>query len=253
MQTAMVTAMNREAAGTLAGVLAAPFIALVSLLRGERMFHPDGLVFRARVAPHPRCPAEFRGVAERLGGPALARFSGALWRRGFEHLDVLGIALRLLSGDGASPEDVDQDILFATIRSPLTMALSPLTTDAGDYFANRYWAVSPFDVGLDRHVKLRLVGTRQAARKHGQGREPRLRRAVAAGEAIWQLEARRVFAPTYRPLATVTLESESDLDQSALRFSPFHDARGIIPRGLVHAMRKPAYAASQLGRAVRSR
>jgi hypothetical protein len=217
------------------------------------MFHPDGLVFRGRVAPHPRCPAEFRGVAERLGGPALARFSGALWRRGFEHLDVLGVALRLLSGDGTTTEDVDQDILLATIRSPLTMALSPLTTDSGDYFANRYWAVSPFDVGLDRNVKLRLVGLREGASQHGQGREQRLRRAVAAGEAIWQLEVRRVFAPTYRPLAMVTLESESDIDQSALHFSPFHDARGVVPRGLVHAMRRPAYAASQLGRAARRR
>jgi hypothetical protein len=51
---------------------------------------------------------------------------------------VLGVALRLLSGDGTTTEDVDQDILLATIRSPLTMALSPLTTDSGDYFANRY-------------------------------------------------------------------------------------------------------------------
>ncbi len=238
----------REAAGAIAGMLVAPVVGAVSWLRGARMFHPDGVTFRGRVDRHPACPADFIALAERLCGPALARFSAALWRRGFEHLDVLGVALRFLPDVRDESAEGAQDLLFATIRSPFTLASAPLTTDAGDYFANRYWAVSPFDVGHERHAKFRLVSTTRPA-PYG-GRERSLRSAVARGEAIWQLHVRHVFARRYVPLATLTLEVETPTDQSKLRFSPFNCARGVVPRGFVHAMRHAPYAASQAGRAI---
>lgn len=66
----------------------------------------------------------------------LARFSGVLWRGERERLDVLGLALRMRPGSGASIDhraaDGDTDLLTATIRSPFTMLGSPLFTDAGD-------------------------------------------------------------------------------------------------------------------------
>jgi len=39
-----------------------------------------------------------------------------------------------------------------------------------------------------------------------------------------------------------------NIDQAALRFSPFRTGRGIVPRGLIHASRIVPYPASQLAR-----
>jgi len=231
------------------GTLVAPAIAAVSHARGARMFHPDGSTFLARVTPDSAARPEFGHLGERLSGDALARFSGALWRRGFEHLDVLGIALRFRSVDEGSPEPRagDQDLLFATIRSPFTMGVAPFTTDAGDYLANTYWAVSPFSIGEGRHVKFRLR-PRRACAPRAPLRDERLARAVAEGEVAWGLEVRRTFTLTWSPLATVLITRPSGIDEEALRFSPFRCGRGVVPRGFVHAMRRPTYAASQSAR-----
>lgn len=256
MENATAPSSPREVAGTLLGQIGAPAVAAISRLRGARMFHPDGVAFLAEVAPIAPSDASVpRGAAEvatRLAGPALVRMSGALWRRGFEHLDVLGIAIRFRSTSRVThlPAEGDQDLLFATIKSPFTLGLAPFTTDPHDYFDNAYWAVSPFDApGLGR-VKFRLVPHRSqdTAREGATSRDAGLLRAVEAGRAILRLEARRTFSLSWTALATVRLTEIADVDQAALRFSPFRSGRGIVPRGLVHAIRRAAYPASQRGR-----
>src|SRR5205807_1930400 len=113
------------------------------------------------------------------------------WRRGFEHLDVLGLSLRFRRNttETAEPDGDDQDLLFATIRSPFTMALSPLTTRAGDYLANLYYAVSPFSIGGGRNVKLRLVPEHGPSHA-GRARNERLRLAIEANTASFRLDVR---------------------------------------------------------------
>ncbi len=238
----------REAGGLVVGALLAPFVALTSWCRNGRMFHPDGVTFSGEVEPHPGCDPEFRPFAERLSGLALARLSGALWRRGFEHFDVLGFAVRFRQGPASAvAADGDQDLLFATILSPLTMGSALFTTTADDFLANDYWAVSPFDVGIGHHVKLRLVSPHSAQSGTGD-REARLRRAVEDGRANFRLDARRTFGRVWSPVAAVTLDAEVRVDQDELHFSPFRSGRGAVPRGFVHALRLPAYTASQAGR-----
>ncbi|MBC7975659.1 MAG: hypothetical protein H7138_11835, partial [Myxococcales bacterium] len=149
----------RERLGDAVGRLWAPAIAAISHARGARMFHPEGLTFAGRIEPiEPRDAQD--GLAARFSGRVLVRCSAALWRGGREHLDVLGFALRIRSGEGDALDeracDGDQDLLFATIRSPLTMVFSPFTTDASDFAGSTYWAVSPFAVGDLRRVELRL-------------------------------------------------------------------------------------------------
>lgn len=236
---------TREVGGRALGHLLAPGIALVSRSRRARMFHPDGITMLARVDPIASA-SDLSHLGARLAGGALARFSGALWRRGFEHLDVLGIALRFRDAplDDAQARPGDQDILFATIRSPFTMPFAPLSTDAGDFMGNRYWAVSPFEVAEAGRVKFRLSPATPPARSHAS-REGRLEAAVASGSAHWTLEARRTWSFPWSPVAILSLVGIASLDQAALRFSPFQCGRGIVPRGFVHAMRRPAYAASQ--------
>lgn len=253
-QASATTASLRETAGLWTGRLIAPVIASISAARQARMFHPVGRTFRAKIEADPGLDEPWKALGARLSGPALARFSGALWRGNFEHWDVLGVALRLREEEVLSSQSVatDQDLLFATIVSPLTMPLSPFTTNAHDYLDNHYWAVSPFDVGQARHVKFRLSPSgpdrQQQNRRSRVHRDAALVDAVSKGAVSLRFEARQTFELGWRTLATVWLTAPLDLDQETLRFSPFQTGRGIVPSGFVHALRRAAYPASQRAR-----
>jgi len=244
-----MTARVREAVGAAIGHVLSPAIASISRARRARMFHPEGQTLVARVDPVAPSSRGLGDLGRRLEGMALARFSGALWKRGFEHVEVLGVALRFRATSDVTPESrpTDQDLLFATIVSPFTMPLSPFTTDASDYLRNHYWAVSPFDVPQVGHVKFRLSPA-AGPPSEGSSRAARLADAVATRRGRLRLEARCTFSLRWTTIADVTLERVADVDQAALRFSAFQCGRDIRPRGLVHAIRRPAYAASQRAR-----
>jgi hypothetical protein len=234
--------------GRAIGWVFAPIFGAVSFARRSRTFHPRGPTFHARVLTRDDVPPDLRPLSERLEGPALTRFSGALWKHA-ERLDVLGCAIRLRHDDRASALAArdDQDILFATILRPWTMPFAPFTTHARDYLGNDYWAVSPFDVGLERPVYLKLHPIR-AWRHVGTTRTVRLVREVERGDAILSLEiSYRPYGP-WTPIAFVVLDAVAKLDGETLRFDPFHAGRGIHPHGFVQALRRGVYAASQLTR-----
>jgi hypothetical protein len=236
----------REQIGNAIGGLWAPFIHSLARLRHARMFHPDGQLFTGTLEPIAGSPYE--ATAQQLGRTVLARCSGALRRGGRESLDVLGIALRMHRGHKLRVHAVptDQDLLFATIRSPLTMPLAPFTTHSHDFFANRYYAVSPFELeGLHR-VEFRLDPIDHSPRTGS--RAEKLAAAVAAGKAHFELSARKTLTRTWHPIALISFTAESHLDQEELRFDPFQCGAGIVPVGLVQAIRKRAYAASQSAR-----
>jgi hypothetical protein len=237
--------------GLASGWLIAPVFGLISYARQARTFHPRGPVLHASVEPHADAPPDARALAERLRGSALVRFSGALWKRERRLPDVLGCALRLRHGDGESAAALgdDQDLLFATIRRPWSMPLSPLTTHVHDYLANDYFAVSPFrspDVTQPFYLRLHPV----AWESDGRGtRSARLDRAVRAGAAMLNIELSARPFDGWRPLARVRLERTADVDDEALRFDPFRAGRRIQPFGFIHALRVGVYKLSQLGRA----
>jgi hypothetical protein len=136
------------------------------------------------------------------------------------------------------------------------MPLAPFTTNAHDYLANKYWAVSPFEVGQTRHVKFRLCPATRPERRASSGREHHrnqlLTSAVNRAPVPFQLQARRTFEIVWQPLAAVWLTEQLELDQEALRFSPFLNGRGVVPCGFVHALRRATYAASQRARSTQS-
>lgn len=245
MELKQIAEGARERAGDVLGALAAPAVALVAQLRRARMFHPEGMTFVGRSVA---VDGPFRQLGEELSGRVLARASAALWRGGFEHLDVLGLALRFRKSNAefdARARPGDQDLLTATIRSPLTMLVSPLFTDASDFVGNTYWAVSPFEHAFGR-FELRLVPV-DPARFPGP-RAARLYQAVQASRASWWLEARRTLRLRWHRVVRIDLEREIEIDQDALFFDPF---RGTLrPAGLVHAIRHATYAASQRTRAI---
>jgi hypothetical protein len=239
--------------GVAAGWAIAPIFGLVSLARRARTFHPRGETLHALVTGHAGAPAELHALAERLVGHALVRFSGALWKDAPSVPDVLGCAVRLCRGrsESAKPAADDQDLLFATIRRPWTMPLSPFTTDVRDYLANDYFAVSPFDVGLPSRFYLRLHPARPCSDRHGT-RTARLLRQVAMGQAELSLEVSRGPFGPWSPLLVVSLEVPASIDDQELRFSPFHEGRGVRPRGFVHGLRLGVYSFSQWSRPSRS-
>jgi hypothetical protein len=231
-----------ERCGLVVGGWLAPLTAAVSARRRARMFHPEGVAYRAEVVP----ASDALGVAaaaDRLTGTALARFSTALWRGGREWPDVLGVALRF---DG--PDSSQQDLLLATIRFPWTMPFAPLATRVHGFTWNHYHAVSPFELDGIGPVKLRLRSPRIA--NHAvRTRAQHLSDLTAEGRARFVLEFRRLALPFlsrhWQPLVSVKLLESVHVDQQALRFSPFRDGAGIHPIGFVHALRVAAYRASQ--------
>ncbi len=240
-----------ERLGAWVGEALAPLAAVVSHARRARTFHPEGKVVRAEVEVDTDDLVLAR-VGERLAGPALLRFSTALWRGGREWLDVLGLALRLRSTDevSAEPAPGDQDILFATVRSPWTTLVAPLRTAPHDFLANDYYAVSPFAVPELGKVKWRIVSPRWAG--HGEGREERLLEAIASHASLsWQVRRLGLGMP-WRRVARVTLLEAVTVDEAELRFWPFRVGRHIEPRGFVHAIRRAVYEASQRARPAHS-
>ncbi len=242
----------RERLGEAVGRWLAPAAYAIARLRGARTFHPAGVTFSGHAVA---VPGPLGSIGEQLAGRVLARCSAALSRRGRERFDLLGIALRFRPGAGPPLDHVpsidDQDLLFATARSPLTLGLALLVTDAGDFVGNRYWAMSPFTVREHGRVELRLspVDERGESPMRTSGsREARLRRAVAAGHAAWWLEARRTLTARWHRVAKITLERPVTVDDRALRFDPFRAGGGVMPVGFVHSLRRATYDASQRAR-----
>jgi hypothetical protein len=236
-----------EQIGRGVGWALSPLTAAGSFIRRSRLFHPDGVVYRAEVLP-----AVVAGpagdVAARLAGPALVRLSSGWWKGGKERPDALGVSIRFRSDTSATPEPApgDQDLLFASFPSLWLLPIAALMTNQHNFLANDYFAMAPFDIeGLGR-VKLRLRARRVPA---VGDRQTSLERATAAGIAVFELEARRLgLRSRYERIATIRLLSRAFVDQEALRLSPFRSGRGIVPRGFVQAARIGTYALSQLAR-----
>jgi hypothetical protein len=238
-----------ERLGEAVGGLLAPLAGVASYLRHARVFHPEGAVYRVEVTPLART-APYDALAARLAGPALARLSTAWWKHGREWIDILGFALRFRDQPDPSPypNEGDQDLLFATLRSPWTMLLAPLTTRQHDFLRNDYFALGTFEVAGVGRLAWRLVGPR--ARIAGRDRGERLEHAVATGAAAFRLEAcPKTRRGRWLPVALVQLRERVVLDQEALSFSPFRTGRGIEPRGFLHALRVAPYRVSHWVRA----
>jgi len=236
----------REALGRGLGGLWAPVAAEGSLVRGARLFHPYGVVLDAEV----RALQEGGALGAALEGPAIARFSGALFRDGDGHAwpDILGLALRFHPGSGAEPAPGAQDLLLATFRSVWMLPFAMLLTQQDSYLANAYDSVLPSRVpGRAGAVTFRVVP--EAASGEGRNRRERLENAAAEGRASLRLEVRPASGGRPGvPIATIALLSPSDVDQEALRFDPFRAGAGIVPTGFFQAVRAAVYPAGQLGR-----
>ncbi len=247
-----------EAIGRVFGVLVAPAAAMGSFVRGARIFHPDGVVYRADV--HADVTEGALGkLAGRLAGPALVRLSSATQREkaGTSPRDILGLALRFNTppGAGPAPGARSQDLLLLSIQHLWQLPAGALLTKPRDFLANDYHALLPFRVDGPGVVKFRIVPEADAARgDEGMGRLERLEDAVRRGGAVLHLQVKgEAHGAEWEALATVVLRERVNVDQADLQFSPFHNGAGIEPVGFFQGLRWAAYHGSQVGRALRRR
>ncbi|MBK9264008.1 MAG: hypothetical protein IPM54_29925 [Polyangiaceae bacterium] len=243
-----------EALGRMVGGVLSPLVAIGGLARNARLFHPDGVVYWARVRPV-GMEGALGALAERLEGPAIVRFSSAWWRNEKELPDLLGIAIRFIDTQSMTrrntliPSPRDQDLLFATVRAVLTLPLAPLVTNVNDFLANDYYALLPFQVpGLGR-AKFRLSPVR--LRSEATSRRERLAARVAAGSANMRFEVKKdENEARWQEFATVEIEELADIDQESLAMNPFRTGRAIVPVGPIQMVRAAAYPASVVGRRI---
>lgn len=236
-----------ERVAELAGFAVAPLFALASLVRRARTFHPEGDVFRGEAIVAPRAYGAEAEVGKRLAGKLVVRLSSALRKGEPRYPDVLGCAIRF-GGERARDR---QDVLFATVRTPYFLFLSPFFTRVDDYLENDYFGVSPFQIeGLGRrYLRLRPV-ERTFPVDPTTARDERIELDARDGQAVFTLgTSESAFGP-FSDVALVALVAKVDPDSHATAFSPTSHGRGLAPVGVVHALQRGVYAASQWARSL---
>lgn len=240
-----------DLSGRLAGVAFAPYFGIKAYRTRRRALHAAGIVVGAKVRSCARSEP-WVGLAKRLEGRAIVRFSGAL-SDNEERRDILGVAFRFTdAADWTEVEHIsDQDLHLATLERVWSIREGFATTNVHDYLDNGYWSISPFYVG-NHKVEWNVVANRTSPA--GTHRDQRLRAASEAGgvrltlrarpfREIWQEESKPM-----EPVVDLELGPALDLDTKRLRFNPFRNGKGIEPTGWLHGARVVPYRVAQWAR-----
>jgi len=237
-----------EWAGLIIGGLIAPLFGLGSLLRRDRVFHPRGICFFARVTPAETIP-DLQPLARRLTGTALVRLAAGASRKNHWGMpDVLGFSIRF---GVRPPEDLfhedTQDLLTASARTLWTLLPDSLRTQRGSFMANRYYGMTVFEIDGQRDCLIAIQPLEPDG--DGEDRFQRIRNAAAAGHARFSLQVARSGQVEWHPVAIIELLEEEVIDEDKdLMFTPFNAQLGIRPQGFIHFLRYFPYLASWLGR-----
>ena len=235
------------AIGAVAGfVLGVVVIFWVSLIRGARAVHADGVVCRAELV------ARDALVGPQLAGPAIVRLSGAFEPQETTGKDVLGLDLRLRRAAEAGSLDAtigEQDLPLGTFESFVTAARDRDRTDAVDYLDNRYSSVTPWWVPGIGPAIFRLAPAPARPRDRGAERLARLDADLAADQARLAVSVDANGATI--EVAELRLIERLPIDGRALRVSMFRQGRAIRPVGFRNGVRATVYPISQLARRLR--
>ncbi|KAB2883731.1 MAG: hypothetical protein F9K40_22865 [Kofleriaceae bacterium] len=229
--------------GMAIGVVMAPFIFLWAFFKGARPIHFDGAVCKAQLT------AIDPVAGRRLEGPCLARLSGGLGKENATGKDVLGFSVRCQQDFSDDLAVGDQDLVFGTFRSFLSLPGTIGDVKVADYLANEYSSVTPWRVADFGSVTLRARPPRTEPRD-GENRLARLDADIAAGTAAFTIEGRR--GNDWTALATLTLVQRLPVNGNALRISMFNTGRKYVPTGARNGIRAIVYPVSQVARRLRS-
>ena len=231
------------ALGAIAGlVLGVVVIFWVSLVRGVRAVHAEGIVCRAELT------ARDRQLGPRLAGPAIVRLSGAFEAEDATTSDVLGLDIRMRRPADAASLDAsvgDQDLTLGTFESFRTAIADRARTDVRDYLANRYSSVTPWWVPELGPVIFRIAPAPAQPVDRAKDRVGRLDADIAADRARLVLSAGTI------EVAELRLVERLAIDGRALRVSMFRQGRALRPVGFRNGIRATVYPISELARRLR--
>lgn len=216
----------------------------VSFLRNARTFHPSGIVVQCEVENEVNIPFSFHLNA-------LARFSGALWKRQESWKDTLGIALRFSREKVIGPYSLpdDQYLLFASFKHAYETPISPLLTHSSSFGKNEYFAIAPFLIS-DKKYFFKLNFLNYIADNSSRSQE--LRKNIK-NHTVMMIRFREEADPEWRMAARIRLLREMSFNQEELAFNPFLNGCSIVPVGFIHSLRTFVYPMSQFGRGLRHR
>ena len=203
--------------------------ARLSAARGSRIFHPQGIAYRATL--HVESGLDGVGLlAPGTSHDTVVRFSRGLGLpRGAR--EFLGLALQI--GD-------EQDVLLASsARAPLVRMI-PLPVQS--FFGATLTSLLPFDAGP------RVVFVGAQANGAPTGERDQLDELAASGTVNVTFAAAELGGP-WRPFGRLELDERlSEEAAQALRFDAWRCAGGLVPHGRINALRGPAYRGSRRGR-----
>jgi hypothetical protein len=224
--------------GALLGLVIGLLFFLISLFRGSRALHADGVICRAEVI------AKDGVVGPCLAGPALVRFSGALHKDGSPEQDILGFEIRMQREADNDVRIGDQDLLLASFESFAAIGKAKETTNVRDYLANTYSTVTRWLVpGIGPTVlHCRPAGPRTESTS---ARNAHLDADIAADRARMLLSANQI------DVAEIRITERLPDDLRTLRTSMSRHGRDVRAVGLRNGMRVTVYPLSQLARRLR--
>lgn len=216
------------------GRVAASVLAAGSRLRATRVFHPDGVAFAAELTVPGGAGLGPRLLDEPAIVPCVARLSRGIGLP-TDLPDVLGVAVRTL-GDAAQ-----QDLLFASVLGDGGAGRHVLAP-------SRRWGDRPLSTILPYRVAGAGLVT-FVLHPDAEGVSPGTLDDAASAFEIGALTfALTAVRPSGHAVPVGRLTGGPRLpaaEGQALRFNPFNAAKDLQPAGLVNALRRRSYAASQ--------
>jgi hypothetical protein len=232
-------AVRKGILGEAAGLSICALLAALAVVRRGKAFHPDGVVYDARLAVtgDPKAP-QAAGLLSRQGEhAAIARFSRAV---GMPRPipDLLGLSLRAPAAYGSGRH---QDFLLVTSADyPL---LHHIFLPARDAQQRPYTSALPYRAEDD----LFLVGAvprRDSPRPDGRDEFERLQAAASTGRLAFDVAVASIGG-RFRPVGTLHIGRRLPHDLDALRFNPWNTGGGMEPAGWLNGARDRAYKLSQ--------
>lgn len=231
--------------GAALGLVIGAVVFFVSLYRGARAVHAEGVVCRAELT------ARDGVVGPQLAGPAIVRLSGAFEGNATQGTDVLGLDIRMQLRADSDASIGDQDLLLGTFESFATAQRDRANTNAADYLANKYSTVTPWWVKGTGPAILRLRPVEGSAPERAADRIARLDADLAADRARMVLSVEKSGRAV--DVAELRLVERLPVDAHSLRASMFRQGRAVRPLGLRNGIRATVYPLSQLARGLRGR
>jgi hypothetical protein len=233
------TGRQKGVIGEAAGLSIGAGLAALAAVRRGKAFHPDGVVYDARLsiagdAAAPQAAALLSHPGEHH---AIARFSRAV---GLPRPipDLLGLSLRVPDAYGSGRH---QDFLLVTSADyPL---LHHIFLPARDVQQRPYSSSLPYRAEGDLFL-VGAVAQPGSPRADGRDEFERLEAAAATGRLAFDIAVARI-AGRFRAVGGLHIGRRLGHELDALRFNPWNTGGGMEPAGWLNGARDRAYKLSQ--------